>query len=252
MKFLSQDLFTDVTKGEKRIVDILAEVQLKGETTAIIIHVENQSYVQMDFNERMFIYFSRLYEKYHKRILPIAVFSHGDSRYEPDKFEISFPFKNVLSFEYYKLELHHRNWREYIDQDNPVAAALLSQMGFEESEKVQVKREFLRMLVRLKLDEAKTQLITGFFENYVKLTDEEEIELRKEIEQLDAHEAESIFRIETSWERRGRIEGKIEGKKEGEWERNIEIAKRMLAEEMSIDKVVRLTDLSKEEVENLK
>ena len=36
------------------------------------------------------------------------------------------------------------DWRSYIHTNNPVAAALLSKMGYTEKERVQVKKEFLR------------------------------------------------------------------------------------------------------------
>jgi hypothetical protein len=72
--FLSEELFTDVTVGEKRRIDILVETKLKGEIGLIIVHVEPQAYPQRDFAEWMFVYFSRLYEKYRRRILPIAVY----------------------------------------------------------------------------------------------------------------------------------------------------------------------------------
>ncbi len=241
--FLEQELFTDVTGGEKRYVDILAEAELKGERTAIIVHVENQAQRQNRFHERMFIYFSRLFEKYRSRILPIAVFSYDTDRDEPDQFIMSFPFKSILQFSFYSVTLHHKPWRSYIRQDNPVAAALLSQMGYDASERVQVKKEFLRMLVRLQLDPARTQLVTGFFETYLTLNAEEETELREEIEQLDEQEMQEIFRIETSWERKGRFEGKIEGK--------IEVARRMLHNGMSIDEVMSYTDLPREKLRDL-
>ncbi|HCJ78641.1 MAG TPA: transposase, partial [Desulfotomaculum sp.] len=62
LKFLQQEVFTDVTAKEKHIVDILVETRVKEEPGLILVHVEPQAYVQKDFNERMFIYFSRLYE----------------------------------------------------------------------------------------------------------------------------------------------------------------------------------------------
>jgi hypothetical protein len=39
---------------------------------------------QHNFNERMFIYFVRLSEKYRRKILPIAILSHDSKRTEPD------------------------------------------------------------------------------------------------------------------------------------------------------------------------
>ncbi|WP_216831369.1 RpnC/YadD family protein [Alkalihalobacterium elongatum] len=57
-------------------VDLLVETKLKGKDTLIIIHIEPQSSYQKDFNDRMFIYFSQIYEKYRRPIVPIAVFSY--------------------------------------------------------------------------------------------------------------------------------------------------------------------------------
>lgn len=152
LTFLSEELFTDLVAGERRRVDLLAETKLRGEDVLIIVHVEPQSYYQKDFADRMFIYSSRLYEKYRRRILPIAVFSREAARDEPNTFGWGFPFIEVLKYQFFAIELRKCSWRHFIKRDNPVAAALLSKMGYTEDEKVQVKLEFLRMLVRMELD----------------------------------------------------------------------------------------------------
>jgi hypothetical protein len=158
----------------------------------------------------MFIYFSRLYEKHRRKILPIAVFSYDQVRDEPDAYMQRFTFLDVLRFHFYKLELKKLSWREYIHRDNPVAAALLSKMGFSRKEKVLVKLEFLRLLTRLKLDPARMELITGFFETYLQLNRQEEEQLNRELDRIDQKEAELIMQITTSWHEKGKIEGKIE------------------------------------------
>ena len=66
LSFLQEELLSDVTAGEKYRIDLLVETKLKGEEGLIVIHVESQAYVQKEFNERMFVYFSRLYEKYRR------------------------------------------------------------------------------------------------------------------------------------------------------------------------------------------
>ncbi len=214
LKFLQQEVFTDVTAKEKHIVDILVETRVKEEPGLILVHVEPQAYVQKDFNERMFIYFSRLYEKHRRKILPIAVFTYDQVRDEPDTFEQGFAFLDVLRFCFYKLELKKLSWREYINLDNPVAAALLSKMGFPEKEKIRVKLEFLRLLTRLKLDPARLELITGFFETYLKLNQKEEEQLSQELGKINQKETDLIMQITTSWHEKGKIEGKIEKARE--------------------------------------
>ena len=100
LSFLSEELFTDVTAGEKYRVDLLVEMKLKGEDGLIIVHIENQSYVQSSFPERMFIYFSRLFEKYRTNVVPIAVFSYDTIRNEPSSFTLQLPFGNILHFRF--------------------------------------------------------------------------------------------------------------------------------------------------------
>ncbi|WP_404452243.1 Rpn family recombination-promoting nuclease/putative transposase [Virgibacillus necropolis] len=174
IKPLSNEMFTDMIEGESRKADIVIETKLKGQDTLIIIHVEPQSYSQENFNERMYQYFSLLYNKYRKPILPIAIFSYNEHRYEQNEFMIKFPFFHVLTFNFLMLELKKMNWRDYIQSNNPVAAALLSKMGYTEKERVQVKKEFLQMLVKMEMNPAKTSLINGFFESYLRLNKWEE------------------------------------------------------------------------------
>ena len=164
----------------------------------------------------MFVYFSKLYQKHRCRILPIAVFSYPQKHDEPDYFKLEFPFMQVLDFRFLILELRKHNWRNYIRSNNQVAAALLSKMGYQKKERVQVKLEFLRMLVRMELDPARTTLLTGFFETYLKLNEEEEKQLEAEIGKIDTKEAEKMMEITTSWEQKGRVKGRAEGKVEGQ------------------------------------
>jgi len=252
IKFLQQEIYTDIIDGGKYEVDILVETKLKEEPGLILIHVEPQAYEQKNFSERMFIYYSRLYEKYRRNILPVAVFSYDRVGNEPDNFKMGFEFLDVLAFNFYKLELRKLNWREYIESNNPVAAALLSKMGFSPEEKVRVKLEFTRMLTRLHLDPARMELLGSFFESYLKLNDREEEQFQWELEKLDPKEVEVIMQITTSWHEKGRAAGIAEGKAEGKKERDMEIARKALQMGYSIEDVVGLTGLNKETILKLK
>ncbi|MBA2878606.1 hypothetical protein HNR63_001676 [Anoxybacillus kamchatkensis] len=215
MSFLSEELFTDVPAGEKYRVGLLVQTNLKGEDSFIIVHIENQSYVQPLFPERMFIYFSRLFEKYRKRMLPIAVFSYDSLRNEPSSFTLQFPFFDVLQFRFLTVELRKQNWRDYIRHDNPIAAALLSKMGYTESERIELKKQFLRMIVRMELDEAKQRLLIGFFETYVNLSDEEEQQLRNEVNEMETKEKEQVLELIISYEKKALEKGLKEGVERG-------------------------------------
>ncbi len=132
---------------------------------------------------------------------------------EATSFSWGFPFLEVMKYQFYTVELHKKNWRDYIKQDNPIAAALLSKMGYTKEERVQVKKEFLRMLVRLELDPARMHLITGFFDAYLVLNYIEEGKLREEIQMLESKEEKKIMELKTNWEKTAELKGKIEGER---------------------------------------
>ena len=210
-RFLTQEVITDITAGDKHYVDILAEVKIRGEDGCILVHIEPQAYRQADFARRMFIYFSRLYEKHQKRVLPIAVFAHDSKVEETNRHEVEFPFLKVLQFEFYKIQLKRLPWRQYINNNNPVAAALLSKMDYTPRERVQVKIEFLRLLTRMQLDPARMELITAFFDSYLVLNAEEEKILQEKLpEELQPVEVERVMELTTSWHLKGRQGGRQE------------------------------------------
>lgn len=242
---LSEEVYTDVLEGKTRRLDLVMEAKVKGTDALVIVHIEPQSYVDRQFHERMFRYFSLLYNEYRKPIIPITVFSY-ESDWEEYEYKMEFPFFRVLTFNYLTLHLKKQNWRKYIRSNNPAAAALMSRMNYTEEERVQVKKEFLRMIVRMKLDPARERLIYGFFETYLKLNEKEEEMLMREIEKLP--EADEIFEIPISYEEKGKEIGKEIGKELGKKE----VAKELLREGLSLEFIAKVTKLDEEEIKELK
>lgn len=62
VRFLQQEIFTDVTEGDTHQVDLLVETKWKGNNSIVIVHMESQATYQKDFNKRMFLYFSRIFK----------------------------------------------------------------------------------------------------------------------------------------------------------------------------------------------
>ena len=175
IQFLPQEVFTDVTSGEKKEIDLLAQVRYQQQETCFLIHVENQSYTETAFAKRMFKYFARLHEKYDLPIYPVVIFSFDQpKRTESQNYRVTFPDLNVLEFQFVAIQLNRLSWRDFITQPNPVAAALMAKMNIPREERPQVKAECLRLLTTLKLDPARMQLISGFVDVYLELNDQEE------------------------------------------------------------------------------
>lgn len=163
VNFLEQEVYLDYKNSRKKEIDILAEVKLNHQDQILLIHTEAQATYEDDFHERMFLYFNYLYAKHRKIIQPIAVLSYNSKKEIPTQFNINTPIQNVIQFNFLQLHLINKNWRKFIKSDNPVAAALLSKMGYTKQERVQVKIEFLRMVSRMEIDPARMELLYGFF-----------------------------------------------------------------------------------------
>jgi len=120
--------------------------------------------------------------------------------------------------------------------------------------RVQVKLKFLRMLVNMRLDFARMTLLTGFFETYLKLNEEEERKLAEELGRIDKKEAAKMMEITTSWQEKGRIEGKEEGRKEGIVKGQADLLIRQLKKKftnMPADMESRVRGLSAEKLQQL-
>ena len=213
---MEQELFTDVTHGEKHVVDLLMKVKFRGEDAFFLVHVENESKSKPDFPRRMFQYFCRLQEKYALPVYPVVIYSHNSPlRAEPNFYEISFSDRNVLRFEYAVIQLNQYSWRDFVNRENPIASALMAKMRMTEAERPKVKLECFRLLSKLKLDPARSTLIGGFVDSYLKLNAEDMKEYERELNELAPAEKEATVELISSWEQQGIEKGIAQGIAQG-------------------------------------
>ncbi len=202
--FLPQEYFTDLMTGERKIIDLLALVKFRGQETCFIIHVENQSYTESDFARRMFFYFAKLHQEYLLPIYPVVVFSFDEpKRQERKQYQVEFPNLKVLEFNFTAIQLNQLNWRDFLQQKNPVAAALMAKMRIAPEDRAKVKAECLRLLTTLRLDPARTKLISGFVDTYLELNASEEQVFQRELDSMGLRQEEQVMEIVTSWMKTG-------------------------------------------------
>ncbi len=79
----------------------------------------------------------------------------------------------------------------------------MAKMNIAEKERAKVKAECLRLLITLRLDPAKMQLISGFIDTYLNLNPVEERQFQEEISTFSQPVQEGIMQITTSWMRQG-------------------------------------------------
>ena len=239
--FLQQEYFIDLVEGEEKIVDLLAEVKLAGEDATILIHLEPQSTSQTIFPQRLFFYFARLHQKHLKRIYPIAIFSYDKpKKVAKTSYTVGFLHLKVLEFNFAAIQLNQLDWRDYLDRSNPVAAALMAKMRIATKDRPKVKAECLRLLVTLKLDPAKSRLISKFVDTYLRLNVQEESTFQSEIDKMGMTQKEEIMQTMTSWEEKGMERGLEKGLERA----TQSIALNMLKDNFSLEQISRLTGLT--------
>lgn len=263
LEFLDKELFTDVTAGERHEADVVVKARFQGQDAFFLVHVENQASAREAFAKRMFRYFARLHEKHDLPVYPVALFSYDTPhRPEPDRYEVRFPGRSVLRFEFAVIQLNRLNWRDLMRVPNPVASALMARMRIAPEDRPWVKLECLRLLATLKLDPARMQLISGFVDAYLSLTREEARVFQAGLDRVEPGEKEGMMEIMTSWKQegleegltRGRREGRDEGREEGRQVGTLALVLRLLSRQvgpLEPDVEQRVQNLSVEQLEAL-
>ncbi len=256
-RLLMQELLVDLIGEEKRVLDLLIETRLAESDAYLLLLIETQSYKDPEFSARMFIYFSRLFERHrreHRWIVPIAIFAYDDVTDAESAFTMSLPGIPILNFQYLKVELRKCNWRDFVDSGNPVAAALLSKMGYTRNERRQARMAFLRMILRLtsNLDAARLALIMSFADLYFEPVQEEDEAIMKELRKDYPAESEQLLELMPAWKRWGYEEG-IEkgiekGIEQGKLQGKLQIATVMLDKGFTPEQVANMTDLPLEQI----
>ena len=136
-------------------------------------------------------------------------------RPEPNKFVVAFPGETVLQFRYQVIQLNRLPWRRFVRQENPVASALMAKMKMSAKDRPKVKAECLRLLATLKLNPARTKLIGGFVDSYLKLNAEELKQYQRAVDKFMPAERVATMEITTSWEQMGITQGISRGIAQG-------------------------------------
>jgi Domain of unknown function (DUF4351) len=220
---IDKEVFTDLSPGERREADLVVRARFRNQGAFFLVHIENQAQEQSCFGRRLFGYFARFHEKYELPVYPIALFSHDGLRPEPDVYQVSFPDREVLRFQYRVIQLSRLQWRDYVQRPNPAAAALMAKMGMSVEERPRVKIECLRMLTRLDLEPSQKRFLSGFIDTYLRLTAQESLLFEVQADRLlNRMEKSEVMELTTSWKE----EGLVEGRKKGQLEMALRLLRR--------------------------
>ncbi|NQX44577.1 hypothetical protein HQN87_04475 [Paenibacillus tritici] len=140
-----------------------------------------------------------------------------------------------------------------MNSDNAVAAALLAKMGYTTREAREVRREFLRMFMKLRtrLDQGRLALIMSVADLYFKPDRTQDEEILRELIDHYPEEGEAIMELMPAWKRWGYEEGKAEGIEEGKEEGQAELIRKLLLHGFSPEAVSEAVELPLDKIKKL-
>ena len=217
VEFLREEFFTDVRRGRRKRLDLVAKVQLKvGGERFILVHFEFEaSRKDQDFPRRMFEYFAQLFLRHGLPIVPIAVFS-DDAEWTqpvPDFFELKLSPRSRVRLDYHLIKLSQLDYRLFLKSDNPLVFALMAKMKYTRRERVRLKADFLRLILRAGIDPARQSLLVEFVETYMPLVAAEQTQFTQFV-QVDETYRE-VKQMLTTYEQAGIEKGREEGMAKG-------------------------------------
>ena len=224
VKFLDKELREIVTESEVagREADKLIEVRLKaGGTEWVLVHVEVQGYPDPGFAERMFIYHYRVYDRYRRDIVSLAVLTDADPGFRPADFrrsllgcEVTFTFPSVKVIDYDTDQLDTSN--------SPFALVTRIHLEYLAAGSSALKRFDARVALTRRLYQhgfSREQVIRlyRFMGFLMRLPDDLALKYRKELESIEGElSMPYITDTERLAKREGRAEGRAEGLSEGQ------------------------------------
>ncbi|MDZ8188048.1 MAG: DUF4351 domain-containing protein [Nostoc sp. ChiSLP02] len=204
----------------RRYADKLVKVwQTQGQEIWLLIHVEIQATSEDTFSERMFSYNLRIFDRFGKPAISLAILCDADPTWRPNQYSYSYP-NTRLNFQFgiVKLLDYQNRWQELEASDNPFATVVMAHLKTQQTTKKLGERKtwkfsLIRRLYELGLPETDIRNLYRFIDWVMILPKALEAEFWQEFKQFEQEQTMSYI---TTGERIGYERGKEEGKQEGE------------------------------------
>ena len=152
-EFLDKELQALVPQSEtgERTADKLVKVWLKdGAEEWLLIHIEVQGKKEERFEERMYIYNSRIFWEYRKEVVTLVILADNNKSFRPEKYESRrWRFRHVMEFPTVKLLDYKGREAELEKINNPYSMAVQVQLKLLEcGNKIDKKYTWKVALVR--------------------------------------------------------------------------------------------------------
>ena len=214
-----QQIAHDAEQG-RRYADKLVKVwQHQGEEIWLLIHIEIQAKSEELFPERMFSYNLRIFDRFGKPAISVAILCDADPKWRPNQYNYNYP-DTRLNFEFGTVKLldYQNRWTELEASDNPFATVVMAHLKTQQTKKKPQERKnwkfsLIRRLYAQGLQEKDIRNLYRFIDWVMMLPKALEADFWQDFKQF---EQERTMTYITTGERIGYERGIAEGKQEGE------------------------------------
>ena len=220
-KFLDKEL-QQIGRGYatgSRVADKLAQVYLKtGGERWLLIHVEIEGKGGRKFDERMYVYNYRSFDRYRARVVSLAVVIAAGKTTRLGRYESeALGCRVLLEYPVARIGDFAGRWDELLASDNPFAVVVMAQLKSLEAKddnarKFAAKRELLRGLYDRGFSRQDVANLFRVIDYLITLPDEAEEEIQKEMHEIAEGKKEMLV---TSWEMIAARKGHQQGLQEG-------------------------------------
>lgn len=226
-----QQIAREAEQG-RRYADKLVKVwQIQGEELWLLIHVEIQAKYEDTFAERMFSYNLRIFDKFAKPAISLAILCDADLNWRPNQYSYNYPDCSLdFRFGTVKLLDYQNRWTELEASDNPFATVVMAHLKTQQTSKQLGERKawkfsLIRRLYEQGLGERDIRNLYRFIDWVMILPKALEAEFWQEFKLFEQERTMSYI---TTGERIGYERGKEEGKEEGKQEQAYALVLRQL------------------------
>jgi flagellar biosynthesis/type III secretory pathway protein FliH len=207
----------------RRLVDKLVQVWLfSGEDAWILVHVEVQSQQEAGFAQRMYVYNYRIFDRFKREVVSLAVLGDERSRWRPRRFKQGrWGCSTQFTYPVIKLLDYRKRRNELETSDNPFATVVLAHLAAQETRRNPARRQRAKLALIRRLYErgySRERILSlfRFIDWLLALPQELEDGVWQEIEKYEEErKMPYITSVERIGIRKGREEGLEEGRQQG-------------------------------------
>lgn len=220
-EFLDKELQKVVRDAEsgRRHVDKLIKVYCNdGEDIWILVHVEVQGQFDPEFDKRMYRYHYRLYDRYDRQVVSLAILTDDNANWRPGKFQYElWGCKSSLIFPAVKLLDFKQQWNNLKQNPNPFAIITMAHLKAiatqrQPEDRFKAKFGLIKMLYERGYSRKQILELFRFIDWVMKLPDDLEDKLNDAINKF---EEEQKMQYKTYGERKAEKQGLQQGLQQG-------------------------------------